>query len=315
MKVFLKNIALLGLVLLIGILLILSIIAYSTNYTFLLEKLTFGNTNQWGSNYERSVDFISWTEKHDRPKGLILGSSTAYRNINPFILDSITKIDWYNLGNSSQTIDISNKLLGIALSKTKLDYVLLDLYPMLKKGDDYESAFDWIKNSTFTDEEKFKFLCSVDLDTKIISQYLYRSIKNKIPSVKIVVDEPLNGNYLGKGFVCSDKLLALEADTFSKSTNHISIDNNLTTLIKICKKENIQLIISLTPELGKSNKLDLKENHFIVINNDDFILASKSYHYYYDSHHLTCEGSRVFSEVLARKLLIPLNKSLVTSHQ
>lgn len=302
MRAYIKDIVSFIIVLLIGISASLLLIAYSTNYTFLVEKIIFGNTNQWGSNYERSSDFISWVKKHDRPKGLILGSSTAYRNINPFILDSITKIDWYNLGNSSQTLDISNELLLIALSKTKLDYVLLDLYPMLKEGDDYESTFDWIKNSTLTNSEKFNLLKKVDVDTKIIFQFFYRSIKNTVPSTTLFISEEKNGSYLGKGFVCSDKLMSLATDTFTNSINHITLNDDLSRLIALCNKENIKLIISITPELGKSNQVDFIDNSVVMINNDDFVNANNSYLYYYDSHHLTCEGSRVFSESLGRKI-------------
>ncbi|MFN5441131.1 MAG: hypothetical protein ACK5AR_04685, partial [Flavobacteriia bacterium] len=108
----------------------LLVIALSTNFTLKLELKSFGHMTHWGSSFARIDEFESWAhQKPTQARGLIIGSSTAYRNINPYILSSATHIDWFNYGSSGQPPKISYFLLQDAFKKTKLDYVLLDIYP------------------------------------------------------------------------------------------------------------------------------------------------------------------------------------------
>lgn len=76
----------------------LVLIALSTNFTLKLEQKSFGHMTHWGSSFARIDEFESWAhQKPTQARGLIIGSSTAYRNINPYILSSATHIDWFNL--------------------------------------------------------------------------------------------------------------------------------------------------------------------------------------------------------------------------
>ena len=106
----------------------LILIALSTNFTFKLEQKSFGHMTHWGSSFARIDEFENWAgQKPTKARGLIIGSSTAYRNINPHILQDRSHIDWFNYGSSGQPPKISYFLLQDAFKKTKLDYVLLDI--------------------------------------------------------------------------------------------------------------------------------------------------------------------------------------------
>ena len=148
MRQFLKKLlkTLLAFVLLIWVGLVL--IALSTHFTLQLEQKSFGHMTHWGSSFARIDEFENWAhQKPTKARGLIIGSSTAYRNINPHLLSKATNIDWFNYGSSGQPPKISYFLLQDAFKKTKLDYVLLDIYPAVIALEGLESAHDLIYNS------------------------------------------------------------------------------------------------------------------------------------------------------------------------
>lgn len=151
-------------------------IALSTNYTEIFEKYTFGNTDSNGFTHNRTLDFSNWISKKGK-KGLILGSSTAYRNINPTILSS-NDMEWFNLGSSLQTPDISLILLEHMLNKYKVEAVLFDYYPDIIEYNNFESTMDLIKNGNLSTQLKYQLAKNCRFNVEVFLQMIYRFIKN-----------------------------------------------------------------------------------------------------------------------------------------
>lgn len=301
MRAFVIRVVLFVLLLLGGVLITFALVATSTKYTAGIEAIFFGLKNEWGSTYERSKDLGLWKSQQGT-KALILGTSTAYRNINPVILDSLTGYNWFNLGSSSQSLEISTELLKQVVADSELDVLLLDIYGGTLNTDAYESAYDWIKNADGRSIETYPLLKVSKPDSKLISQFLYRQIKQRLPSKNYFYSEPSNGKYEGKGFVCSNKFEALKSDTCTKRNRVISYTDNLQDIIKICEVKNIKLILNISPELGVSDNIAALPAELSIIKHLDFLQGNNSYQWYYDSHHMTCEGSGVYTLLLAEKI-------------
>ena len=303
MRQFLKKLlkTLLAFVLLIWVGLVL--IALSTHFTLQLEQKSFGHMTHWGSSFARIDEFQSWAhQKPTKARGLIIGSSTAYRNINPHLLSKATNIDWFNYGSSGQPPKISYFLLQDAFKKTKLDYVLLDIYPAVIALEGLESAHDLIYNSRLHPWLKTQLVVRYP-NTKLLLRFLYFYTKRAIPSKTHIIYDATNGTYTGKGFVCSSQP-GLQHYHKPSKTQFIKDFQTLHQIAALCKANGAKLILNINPELGKTFKLDPIYHDFQIISSPNF----KNPQHFYDTHHMTCEGANLYSEGLGMRLLKLLEK-------
>ena len=281
------------------------VVSLSTKKTNMLELITFGNNYEWGSNYQRSFDFKKWINNKptNHKSGLIIGSSTAYRNINPMILTQQTDVDWFNVGSSSQSMDVSLVLLKYALKKRPIDYVILDLYSCIWNEEYIETRYDWVKNGIGT-IDMYPQLVFQNTSLKLINQALYRSIKSALDGKDYVNSDNFNGTYLGKGFVCSNKVTPLKQPLDTSSRFIIDYENPLLQkIVSVCKENNIRLILNISPVLGEvyeTKNFTASQNIYFLQN--DYFSQHNQFHLFYDSHHLTCEGSKIYSDSLSVKL-------------
>jgi hypothetical protein len=276
----------------------LILIALSTNFTLKLEQKSFGHMTHWGSSFARIDEFESWAgQKPTKARGFIIGSSTAYRNINPHILQDHSHIDWFNYGSSGQPPKISYFLLQDAFKKTKLDYVLLDIYPKVIALEGLESAHDLIYNSRLHPWLKTQLVVRYP-NTKLMLRYLYFYTKRVIPSKAHIIYDPTNGTYTGKGFVCSNQP-GLNKFKAARRVQKVPDFQTLHDIAELCKANGAQLILNINPELGKSFRLAPIYLGFKVITSPNFQNPS----YYYDSHHMTCEGANLYSEGVVMKFV------------
>jgi len=276
----------------------LLVIALSTNFTLKLELKSFGHMTHWGSSFARIDEFESWAhQKPTQARGLIIGSSTAYRNINPYILSSATHMDWFNFGSSGQPPKISYFLLQDAFKKTKLDYVLLDIYPDIIDLEGLESAHDLVYNSRLHPWLKTQLVLRYP-NAKLLLRFLYFYTKRCIPSKAHVVSNPAYGKYAGKGFVCTDSLALSHFDSITK-TQRVADFETLHDIAALCKQHGTKLILNISPELGKVYRLDPNYRKFLVMSSPNF----NNPQHFYDSHHMTCEGANLYSEGLGSKLV------------
>ena len=281
----------------------LIVIALSTNFTLKLEQKTLGHMTHWGSSFARIDAFESWAhQKPTQARGLIIGSSTAYRNINPHLLSKATNIDWFNYGSSGQPPKISYFLLQDAFKKTKLDYVLLDIYPDVIALEGLESAHDLVYNSRLHPWLKTQLVVRYP-NTKLLLRYLYFYTKRIIPSKAHIISNPAYGRYSGKGFVCTDSLALTRFDSVTK-TQRVPDFETLHDIAELCKEHGVKLILNISPELGKVYRLDPIYRGFQVISSPNF----HNPQHFYDSHHMTCEGANLYSEGVAMSMVKLLKK-------
>ncbi len=280
------------------------LIALNSNRFPLLEKVTFGLTNNFGKSYQRSTDYQNWKNQKIYKRGLILGSSTAYRNINPAILDSFTNLKWFNLGSTSQTLDISFELLKYAISNNKINAVILDIFIPLLKNNGEECSLDLIKNSILPTEVKMNIIKITGKNFKIINQFFYREIKKYINSNNNV-DNYLNDLYQTKGFVLNNKPSKL---LLNKNIQELILDyKKFDAIIKYCNNQNIQLFINIAPIVNSTYKQNIDYSNYIIYN-QDFITNKTLENSFYDTHHLTTIGSFLYTHHILNKIKWKLDK-------
>ncbi|MEN9969181.1 MAG: hypothetical protein RIR94_1377 [Bacteroidota bacterium] len=276
----------------------LVLIALSTHFSPKIEQKSLGHMTHWGSSFARVDEFASWTaQKHAKARGLIIGSSTAYRNINPHLLSKSTNIDWFNYGSSAQPPKISYFLLQDAFQQTKLDYVFLDIYPDVIALEGLESAHDLIYNSRLHPWLKAQLVFRYP-NTKLLLRYLYFYTKRVIPSKAHIIYDATNGTYTGKGFVCTNQP-GLKNYSEPSKNKYVKDFQTLHDIAALCKANGAQLILNINPELGKTFQLDPVYRDFKVISSPNF----QNPQHYYDSHHMTCEGANLYSEGLGMRLV------------
>jgi len=291
--------------------------ALSSFYTNKFEShfFRYRGVFEWGSTYERSIDLLKWSEKEKNNKGLILGSSVAYRNINPYILQNNTKIDWFNCASSSQSPIVSSALLKNPV-KYKTEFLILDLYYNIITNKGFEGIEDWINNSQFELGLKYKLISQTQKSFKLYMKAFYTWVRSKINPKLRFIKSNRNGTYIGKGFVCSPNgMYPIESvDTSFKKVNYFKIDK-LVNLVNKCKEKRIQLILVKPPVVNRitNDNLDAfcKKNNIYSIDfeKNNFISRHKNQlnKMYYDNHHMTCFGSEIYSKELSNELSILLN--------
>lgn len=286
--------------------LVLALIALSTNWTLQYEYKYFGHRTHWGSSLERVNEFEQWADQKGlQPKGLIIGSSTAYRNLNPHILSDQTRINWFNYGSSNQSPNMSCFLLQQAFKRTKLDYVLLDIYGPIARHNGLEAAFDLIYNSELNWWQKTKLLWRYP-NTKLWLRYGYFYTKKILPCPTYIIQDSTNGTYLKKGFVCSNQPALQYYNKVQKHQKAQQIPDfpELQQISKLCLANGAKLILNISPSLDGDFRLPSSFKKYPHIQ----IKAFHNPQHFYDSHHMTCEGANLYSDVVSNMLVNFLGK-------
>ena len=277
--------------------LVLALIALSTNWTLQYEYNYFGHRTHWGSSLERVNEFEHWADqKALQPKGLIIGSSTAYRNLNPHLLSDQTPINWFNYGSSNQSPNMSYFLLQQAFTRTKLDYVLLDIYGPIARHNGLEAAFDLIYNSELNWWQKTKLLWRYP-NTKLWLRYGYFYTKKILPCPTYIIKDSTNGTYLKKGFVCSNQP-ALQHYNEDQNAKKIPEIPELQQIAKLCHANGAKLILNISPSLDGDFRLPSAFKKYPII----YIKQFNNPQHFYDSHHMTCEGANLYSKIVSEKI-------------
>jgi hypothetical protein len=279
----------------------LALIALSTNQTLQYEYNYFGHRTHWGSSIERVAEFEHWAQqKSPHPKGLIIGSSTAYRNINPHLLSEQTHINWFNYGSSNQSPKMSYFLLEQALQQTHLAYVLLDIYGPITNNNGLEAAFDLVYNSDLASWQKTKLLWHYP-NVQLWLRYGYYYTKNILPCPTYIIQDPTNGTYLKKGFVCSNQPALQHYNKAQQAQKIQKIPDfpELQQIAKLCQAHGSKLILNISPSLDGDFLLPSSFKKYPLIQ----IKAFHTPRHFYDSHHMTCEGASEYTQRVGKKLV------------
>lgn len=303
MRKFLLKIICFGLLFLLVLSSGLALIALSTNWTLRYEYKFFGHRTHWGSSLERVAEFEKWSKNNtSAPKGLILGSSTAYRNINPHILSEKTQCNWFNYGSSNQSPQMSYYLLEQALQQTHLEYVLLDIYGPIAKNDGLEAAFDLIYNSELAASKKMDLLRHYS-DVRLWLRLGYFYTKKIVPCPNYMRHDSTNGTYLKRGFVCSNQPALQQYNKVDKFKK-IPAFPELEKIAKLCQAKDVRLILNIAPSLKESYLLSPNFKKYPII----YIKQFNNPHDFYDTHHMTCNGANQYSQRIGEKLVRKLQQ-------
>ena len=259
--------------------------------------------NDAGSTKERFEDFEKWVHSPiKQQRAIIVGSSTAYRNINPVILDSLTDYSWFNLASSSQTVTVSAALAKIALQRMgKIDLLLVDVYPEITDISNYEATYDWVNNSGLNGCEKWQLMEIAKLDLRLINAAYFRSLQLLFGWKAILQPTKNKGRYVGKGYAYSLK----EPNAtwpIGKKEKRVMLNDEITDLIAWAKANKIKVILNIAPDLDYSYTLQATDQVPNVLTHNEFTQQKKSYRLFYDSHHMTREGGERYSLLVGKKL-------------
>lgn len=271
-----------------------------STFTLALERAVYPPQIMAGNSYERTLDFTKWLHTGTKaPRGLILGSSTAYRNILPKVLNQHTPLKWFNAASSSQTVEFSYWLFKYAVQKNaQLDYVVLDIYPPLLKATSQEPLQDWLVHSNksaalswFLLQQDFSWYAAFYTSYYTLKSYVDLCLVDRIPNSR-------NGTYQGDGSVLSPELKLNLPDTlyqYDLQEHHNQLEY-ISKIEALCKANNIRLQIVLTPMLNTS-VLHVPQ-HWLNANE----IVPKDSSWYYDSHHMKGSGAKAYSTWLANQL-------------
>lgn len=295
MKRLLKRILLFAGFFVVFYLVIMFVVASTTPFNADIEKFVFTNPTEVGSNYERTIELDGWiSSKHNAgTAGLILGSSTLYRNVDPQILSEKTGIDFFCAASSNQCLANSLYILEYCLSTgKKIDHLFLGVDHVLWNLDGLECSTDWIVNN-YRPQRKYIFQMAAYANHYLSwIYYTYFIIKRSLPYTKDYLEpDPYYDEYRGKGFVCSNdqrETRNMQADipmqTMSRN-NHEALEK----IIAICKEKNI-LVTLYVPKILNSN-LDRNFLNTIDAEKVDATMAPVYDSFFYDNYHLRCAGT------------------------
>ncbi len=277
------------------------LIAASTAFTPKVEKLLlkFSAISEYETRRIKELD--EWMQQDEsRKTGLILGSSTAYMNINPQILSAQTGIDFFNCGSNCQAINYSCIILKHVLAKHKPDYILLDVYPGMWNTITTEAPTEWVVNYHSPHHAFILRMVSAEHSVILWNHYFYSMIKRCMPFAKYMEAETMeHSKYIGNGHVCFEDAIADYKAVYREYTS-IKIDNAiaLNEIERLCKDNNITLIILMPKMINTYVRKDIIKTtaHFIDVEN----VADETY--YRDSHHMHCDGAERFSYWLAKRV-------------
>lgn len=288
--------------------------------------------------YFEKLDFIF----HDRSFTdiIFLGNSRANFGINPFYIDSICKIQSYNLGLGGSDIKHAVFFLQSYLQNhpaPKLIVLTYDYRTFLKKEMVLAPMyFYYAQNNLVRHElERFKYHATLlnifpffkyafftDYDRTCAIRGLYgESINDAIANYTIEKDR-----YDYKGFinyqVKNVNFVLPENDTDVKTNQNLDGLNTLNTLVKTCSIHNIKLAFIYPPEFYTNNIAEPTQTkkYAVIVDSTITALCRKNNFYYQrfdlreftkddfaDAIHLNLNGSKKYSILLGNYLKTILN--------
>lgn len=298
----LKNISSLALFFIGFYIVLLFVISVTTAFTFKVEHVIFRNNKTSGNDYRRIQDFHSWLATNHTGKALILGSSTANMNIDPVILQGATDADFFNCGTNAQTIKLSEIILRYAVERSKVDFVILDVYPELWNYKSTEPVIIWTThNSVLGNEFMFNMVASSQ-SVNAWNYYFYFLVKRWLPFTRFEKEEIQETRvYKTKGHVCIDDTVKTDY-AYDTTYNTMSADNAraLRNIAEICRDRNIQLVISIPKVLNADIDESLVRVEGVpLISGAEFAIDST---YFKDSHHMFCKGAEKYSHWLSGRV-------------
>ena len=252
----------------------------------------------------------------------VFGSSRAFIQINPKILEEETKLNSYNFGLNGSKFKMQFYRFNIYLKhnpKPKVVVWNLDTFSFshideVFQPNQYVPFMLWNRD-LYKALDEYK---STDVWDFILPLYRYRDQvywKDQIARSK---KEKLgkDGLFRKEGFMSYDRKWNVNWAKMKKKNSDFDFNDYplLEELIKRCKKENIKLVFTIAPEFYKGQ--DYMLNRDEVINRYkttlqkynlpllDYSEDTISYQqkYFYNTTHMNNKGADVFSEELGKDI-------------
>jgi len=237
-------------------------------YVFVLLGLNFLMAHILGV-LERDVDRRAfafdkyrWEEFYQLPDGdqldiLFLGSSHAYRGIDPSLIDSLLDIHSFNLGSSGQTPLTSYHILKNAVHHIEPKMVIVDLYfhAFMEENQLSNGGNNWLEIKSSS--AKWSFLFNA-FDLYEIAALTILPIIRKKNNVRYLLrkyllgDDHLDdaGSYQQQGYVRQDGRVSLAELEAEKFYSQLQLKKNwalqkhlegLRKLVHFCREKGIEI--------------------------------------------------------------------------
>lgn len=281
----------------------MALLACCSYFTNTVENELFAGNKQDGDNYFRTKDLYEWFEKPSyKPKGIILGSSTAALAIDPLTLQQETNINFFNCASAGQNLELSYILLKQATSKTNIKHILLDISPIVWEEDITYPTFDWISNNSAPQNKYVLEMAWRANQLKLWNCFSYYFIKRLLPNhVEYKIEETQDRQYVSKGQNYITRNVAKKQSPYIEY-NSISEKNTdgLQNIIRHCKEHNIQLMLLHSVTLNAKVNWDVVKtgNDIPVIKAEEYNIDTSCF---YDSHHLYGDCTAAYTQWIGQE--------------
>jgi len=231
--------------------------------------------------------------------GIILGSSTAQRGINPNKI-SVGSTTFYNLASSAQTVEGSLQILLNLMKIKPLEFIILDIYSNFYCLSSREFAYDYLGRNPLHNgiqDASFFFAQKDNYLSLLFLRSLIHGNNNNLPD-----RENIRGH---KANITNELEEMPDCKTFFTEPTSPNTQS-LITIYNICRKTKTKLFITIPPDLCDSLHVDL-HNHIKSIAPSISILdgnlwEKRSPSYFFDDHHLNRDGALAYSSWLNSQL-------------
>ncbi len=273
-----------------------------------LEASPFGN---WNDIYNQRID----------ADVLIMGSSRAFVQFNPRILDSILKVNSYNLGTNGRAVETQIVKYDVYRHEGNRKPALI-LYEIYSGSLDTSNGYDRVQFIPYLkDPYLWNRIRKVDHFTwadGFVPCWRYRKYKNEIRAVHNGTSyyaQP--GNALYKGFIDYDKpwdgsrYAGMDTIPYKRMPSSIK---EMEQFLEGCRQEQIRVVFVIAPfYIGATRKIDDLEGMHRLFHQIadpygapilDYTYDPLCYDtaYFYNATHLNRTGATLFTIKLAHDL-------------
>jgi hypothetical protein len=312
MKSFLKSI----------LVFVLPIFVIAVFFDFLIS------TQLKSSKTHANREYPVWNDLYDgkiNTNVLVMGSSRAWRHIDPKVIKDSLGLSAYNIGMDGQHLPMQLSRYQTFLKYNKQPKIIiysLDFF-MLKENEKLFNKDQFLPYMLFNFEILNKLKGYQDFnyyDFTIPLVRYYGATNALMHTVKIMAFPKLNKEGRVDGFLGTDKKWNNDFEKAKKKMKNFSISIDKNILIRFdnflldCKNKNIKVYFVYSPEYVEGQRFVLNRNElinclhslankhkipFLNYSNDEICLNKK---YFYNTTHLNSIGADLFSKKMCSDL-------------
>jgi len=261
----------------------------------------------YGHTYTRfnEVDSLSHVDV------LILGSSHAYRGVDPRIFEK-NGISAFVLGSSSQTPLQTLGLLKEYLPKLNPRIVLYEVYPGIFESDGVESSLDILANHKLNWFDirmalRVNHLKSYHVLINDIFRESFGMNKGVIEPLETEDDQYVSGGYVERVITTTDYTEKIKVRNYTLREKQLQALEEIMDVLKSSQTPVVLIQAPISERLYTSrlNNAEVDEvlSQFGPYYNFNELMDLGDDRFYYDNHHLNQHGVEVFNKFLIEEIL------------